>query len=87
MGGDDYVIDDNGAWATRSDALIWYRQEVRRLKAALEAERDPVETARNAMRNLTPEQRREIVDEHFILAGVLQPRADSSLKTGTPNET
>jgi len=37
MGGDDYVIDDNGAWGTRSDALIWYRQEVKRLKAALEA--------------------------------------------------
>ena len=37
MGGDDYVIDDNGAWGTKSDALIWYRREVKRLKAALEA--------------------------------------------------
>jgi hypothetical protein len=26
MGGDDYVIDENGAWASMAEALEWYRQ-------------------------------------------------------------
>ena len=42
MGGDDYVIDDNGAWNSPSEALEWYRAELdkarnncERLNAAL----------------------------------------------------
>lgn len=26
MGGDDYVIDENGSWESASEALVWYRQ-------------------------------------------------------------
>lgn len=32
MGGDDYVIDDNGAWSNPSDALEWYRTELKRMR-------------------------------------------------------
>lgn len=32
MGGDNYVIDDNGAWADRSAALEWYRTELKRMR-------------------------------------------------------
>jgi hypothetical protein len=48
---------------------------------------DPVKTARDAMRNLTPEQRRAIVDEFFVLAGVLRQRADSRLKSSDGHAT
>ncbi len=37
MGSDDYVIDENGSWGTKSDALVWYRREVKRLNAEIAA--------------------------------------------------
>lgn len=32
MGGDNYVIDDNGAWSNPSAALEWYRTELKRMR-------------------------------------------------------
>jgi hypothetical protein len=32
MGGDDYIIDENGAWGNAHSALVWYRAEVMRLR-------------------------------------------------------
>lgn len=37
MGGDDYVLDNNGNWNNPSDALNWYRSEVSRLRQEIEA--------------------------------------------------
>lgn len=48
---------------------------------------DRVQATREAMRHLTPEQRRQVVDEFFVLCGVLQPRADSCLKPIAPPAT
>jgi hypothetical protein len=42
MGGDDYVVDENGAWNTWSDALAWYRKEVQRLRATQSSGSTPI---------------------------------------------
>ena len=39
MGGDDYVIDDNGAWRSASEALVWYRQALAGAKRDESADR------------------------------------------------
>lgn len=33
----DYVMDDNGTWATKGAALKWYRKELAEAKRQLEA--------------------------------------------------
>lgn len=40
---------------------------------------DPVDAARNAIQQLTPEQRRRVVNEFFVLCGVLQARPEFDL--------
>ena len=35
MGGDDYVIDDNGFWNDMYSALAWYRDELKKSRIAL----------------------------------------------------
>jgi hypothetical protein len=45
MGGDDYVIDKNGAWNTSHEALEWYRN-------ALEEQRKRFESLREFAREI-----------------------------------
>ena len=45
MGGDDYVVDENGGWNRPNDALDWYR-------SALKRERENSERLRTALSDL-----------------------------------
>jgi len=36
MGGDDYVVDENGSWGNASEALAWYREQLAKNRVALE---------------------------------------------------
>ena len=36
MGGDNNILDENGAWSDPAEALDWYRSEVKRLRAIIE---------------------------------------------------
>lgn len=45
MGGDEYIIDENGAWSSPSKALDWYRQELKRFREAMLSARKQAEAS------------------------------------------